>query len=216
MSPSPVATDPNSPTGNDRPPATGLEITAIITAIMVPVVGLVLGIIAWRATSARNGRPSGIAKAATIISSALIVVGVGAIISAVVLVNNAVTEAQNAPFCTAFKNSGDLFSEQGVGSLYEPMYNGDFASFEDRLQQTEAYWNANLPQITAWYDQWMLLAANPPADEQIQGYLEAQAVVLDPSTGPFGPDSPINLKEWEFVRLYAQEVSMWGHENCWG
>lgn len=196
-------------------PITGLEIAALICATLVPVVGLVLGVLAVSATAARTGRASGMAKVATIVSSILIALVIGAIIAAIVAVNNAVALAKNAPFCAAAHEHAVLLSPAGPASLYIPMYNGDFDSFEDRLQQTEAYWNANLSQISAWYDEWIALSGSAPDDEMLLISLQEEATILDPSTGPYGLSNPaVDSKDWAFVSLYVDDVNAWTSEHC--
>jgi hypothetical protein len=216
-----VVTQPESP----APPASALDITSLILAVLVPIVGLVLAIVDFASAKTARRPAHALAKAALAVSITLVALEIGGGIALSVSVANAEQAAAYVPICSAIAGSPDLFTSKGPESLYGPMYTGN-PTVSDRAD----VWNTNLAEITHWHSEVQAILQLDPGPDfgNTGGYdngylyssLSQEEIMLDPATGPEGPtktnvyDADQTVKDWTFVGLNVENVHDWANSNC--
>ncbi|HEX4442076.1 MAG TPA: hypothetical protein VHZ81_00755 [Galbitalea sp.] len=220
---SPAAEPPVAVTNAIGQPASALDITSLVLAILVPVIGLILAIVDLAGAKAA-GRPRHVLpKAALAVSITLVVLEVASGVAIGVSVANAQRAVAYAPVCSAIANNPDLFSAKGPESLYSEMYAGS-----PSVGERATVWSADLGEITQWHGevQGILQLVPGPNFGNSGGYsggylysaLSQEEALLDPATGPEGPvpNSPFldGEKSWDAVGLNMQNVHDWATSNC--
>lgn len=184
------------------------EIAALVLAVLLPLVGLILGLVLRGQTRARGAVPSPILRAAVIVASIALVLSAAGIITTAVLINKAVVDARNAPFCASVAQHPDLLSPDGPASLYEPMWT-------EQTIEPEDYFYLHVDQIEAWHQEWLDLAYTVPEEETyLYSEVQTQAELLDTSTGYRGDRDNFNEKSWWWVGGAVDVVNSWAEKNC--
>jgi hypothetical protein len=129
------------PRAERRPGTSPLDIAALVFAIIGPPIGIIVGVLAMRSSSSRNGWASGVSRAATWIASILTVV---LIAGGVVFSNVARVTAEHdaivvsgAQFCSAITADPNTLAS---GTFGWPAVQGSIADSIVSMKQFESFW----------------------------------------------------------------------------
>ena len=178
----------------DRQLAGGLDIVALVLAIVIPIAGLVVALAASRRAHRLGRRASGLTVAALIIAVVLLILQIAGAAVGLVLVNRSVQAARDAPECAAIKAHSDLLTTSGPSAMYKILYTDALGSASGQRRYVIDTFNADIADFERWHQERCagLVSALPAGSDtdtlRLADAVKALDCLVNPGTGAWGDD----------------------------